>query len=68
MRWAALLQIGIAVVSSASIIVNETGSPTETQDIALRISGVLMAAAVVVIARAAERSSPGGSVPTRVDD
>ena len=60
-RWAAVLQIGIASVSAVSIVVNETGSPTETQDIAMRLSGILSGLAVVVVTRAAERSSPGGS-------
>ncbi len=60
-RWAAVLQMAIALVSIVSIIVNETGSPTESQDIAQRISGILMSLAILKVAGAVERQSPGGA-------
>ena len=66
-RWAALFQVGVAAGSIVSIVVTNTGSPDETQDIALRTSGILMMVAVVVVTRAAERASPGGA-PGRRDD
>ncbi|MEL6893901.1 MAG: hypothetical protein AAFP84_20080 [Actinomycetota bacterium] len=69
-RWAAILQGVIAAVSALTILSTETGSPTEAQDIALRISGLLMASAIVVVTRATERSSPAWEerVPTPPDE
>ncbi len=65
-RWAAVLQMVIAGLSIVSIIVNETGSPTESADIAQRISGVLMSLAIFKVTGAVERHSPGG-VPAAPD-
>lgn len=58
-RWAATFQIGIAALSVLSILINETGSPTEAQDIAMRLAGASMSAGIIALTRAAERSSPG---------
>lgn len=68
-RWAAIGQIAIAIVSIVSIVVNETGSPTESEDIALRIAGIVMSVAVVKVTAAVERHSPGGARgPVPLDD
>ena len=58
-RWAAILQSAIAVVSAMSIVVNETGSPTEAQDLSMRFAGLSMSVGIIVLTRATERSSPG---------
>lgn len=63
-RWAASFQIGIAAVSVLSILINDTGSPTEAQDIAMRLAGASMSGGIVVLTRNTERSSPGW-MPTR---
>jgi len=60
-RWAAMVQVAIGSISIVSIVVNETGSPTEGQDIAQRLSGVAMAVAIVTVTAATERHSPGGA-------
>lgn len=64
-RWAAMLQIAIGVASVISIIVNETGSPTESQDIAQRVSGIVLSFAIIKVTAAIERGSPGGALPGR---
>ncbi|MFK7917129.1 MAG: hypothetical protein AB8G14_03545 [Ilumatobacter sp.] len=58
-RWAASFQVGVGVISSLSILINETGSPTEAQDVAMRFAGMAMSVAIIVLTRAAEQSSPG---------
>lgn len=58
-RWSAVLQVVIAVVSVLSIIINDTGSPTEAQDLAMRFSGLLISASIIVLTRTVERLRPG---------
>ncbi len=60
-RWAAIGQVVVSAASIVSILVNETGSPTEVQDIGQRVSGVLMSLAVITVSSAVERRSPGGT-------
>ncbi|MEM1333794.1 MAG: hypothetical protein AAGG08_10075 [Actinomycetota bacterium] len=69
-RWGAVLQGVIAIVSAVTIVFTETGSPTEAQDVALRTSGLAMAAGVVVVALATERTSPAWEerIPPPPDD
>lgn len=59
-RWAALGLVAVSAISFVSILVNETGSPTETQDLAQRVSGILMGVAIAKVTSAIERLSPGG--------
>ena len=59
-RWAANLMIGIAAISIISLIVNDNDNPNRIGDIAVRVSGALIAAAIGQVGRVTERSSPAG--------
>lgn len=67
-RWSAIFQGFLAVASILSIVVNETGSPTEAQDLSIRVAGLATCAAIAVLLRTIERLRPGREIDPGSND
>ena len=59
-RWSAVLLIGIGILSILHTLFSDINSANRLEAIAIRASGVLLAAAIAVLCRSAGRSAPGG--------
>lgn len=59
-RWTANLQAVIALTSAVSVVFNDTRSPTQVGDVAIRIGAFAFAVAISRFCRAAGATAPGG--------
>ena len=58
-QWSSAIMIAIGALSIASTLLGNLDGAGRLEDVSLRVGGMLIAAAMIVVCRGAERTTPG---------